>query len=125
VTSTSVRYPSGSQRPGEFIAVPAVYDGVSSFLAVSLHKYLPFFATVNSRLLSPCAMLFMTRSPRDKGAETMIDVWLSVLIISFISAVGGLGVVLIQSCRGEVERFDESELGPSQRRHDGKGRAVL
>jgi hypothetical protein len=70
-------------------------------------------------------MLFMTRSPSDKGAETMIDVWLSVLIVSFISAVGGLGAVLIQSCRAEVERFDESGLGPSQRRHDGKGRAVL
>jgi len=68
---------------------------------------------------------FHDEVPNEKGAETMIDVWLSILIISFISAVGGLSAVLIQSCRAEVERFDESGLEPSQRRHDGKGRAVL
>lgn len=39
----------------------------------------------------------------------MIDGWFSILVISFISAVGGLAVLLIQSCRDQHdEAFRQS-----------------
>ena len=49
----------------------------------------------------------------------MIDVWLSVLVISFISAVGGLSALLIESCGGELLEHIKSAfaLDVTDRRH--------
>jgi hypothetical protein len=62
-------------------------------------KYSPFFTTVNSPVDLQCAIIRAT--DREEGTSNMIDGWLLLVLISFVSAVCGLSVLLIQSCLGE------------------------
>jgi hypothetical protein len=75
--------------------------------------YLRFFTAVNSRHRPRCTMICITKSSAEKALTPMIDGWFSVLVITFISSVGGLGWLLIESYRDELlQQRSEPQVAP-------------